>query len=207
VCITRDDEQTASNSHQHIIAFDLGFYECARLLWMCELANLLSAKKQKWTTMYAIFVSPRVFLGTPCWVWVMWWPPAWECATFTHLNYQGFPFVLCVYPCAWIWMSSPYRLLTWLVSCLSEGLYGSVVVTGGNTLIQGFTDRLNRELSQKTPPVSSALHVIKGVLPRHHKEPPYRGTSIAYYTLTLVCLDMLSISTGLSAENEAEAHC
>uniref|UniRef100_A0A8C7XKF8 Actin-like protein 6A n=1 Tax=Oryzias sinensis TaxID=183150 RepID=A0A8C7XKF8_9TELE len=33
-----------------------------------------------------------------------------------------------------------------------NGLYGSVVVTGGNTLIQGFTDRLNRELSQKTPP-------------------------------------------------------
>ncbi|KAI5109356.1 actin-like protein 6A, partial [Silurus meridionalis] len=27
-----------------------------------------------------------------------------------------------------------------------------VIVTGGNTLIQGFTDRLNRELSQKTPP-------------------------------------------------------
>lgn len=37
---------------------------------------------------------------------------------------------------------------------LCQGLYGSVVVTGGNTLIQGFTDRLNRELSQKTPPVS-----------------------------------------------------
>lgn len=36
---------------------------------------------------------------------------------------------------------------------MCQGLYGSVVVTGGNTLIQGFTDRLNRELSQKTPPV------------------------------------------------------
>uniref|UniRef100_A0A672M8Y4 Actin-like protein 6A n=1 Tax=Sinocyclocheilus grahami TaxID=75366 RepID=A0A672M8Y4_SINGR len=35
---------------------------------------------------------------------------------------------------------------------IRPGLYGSVVVTGGNTLIQGFTDRLNRELSQKTPP-------------------------------------------------------
>uniref|UniRef100_A0A3Q3JYD2 Actin-like protein 6A n=1 Tax=Monopterus albus TaxID=43700 RepID=A0A3Q3JYD2_MONAL len=35
---------------------------------------------------------------------------------------------------------------------IMSGLYGSVVVTGGNTLIQGFTDRLNRELSQKTPP-------------------------------------------------------
>ncbi|XP_041913839.1 actin-like protein 6A isoform X1 [Alosa sapidissima] len=35
---------------------------------------------------------------------------------------------------------------------IRPGLYGSVVVTGGNTLIQGFTDRLTRELSQKTPP-------------------------------------------------------
>uniref|UniRef100_A0A8C2CY69 Actin-like protein 6A n=1 Tax=Cyprinus carpio TaxID=7962 RepID=A0A8C2CY69_CYPCA len=35
---------------------------------------------------------------------------------------------------------------------IRPGLYGSVVVTGGNTLIQGFTDRLHRELSQKTPP-------------------------------------------------------
>lgn len=40
------------------------------------------------------------------------------------------------------------------VMFVCQGLYGSVVVTGGNTLIQGFTDRLNRELSQKTPPVS-----------------------------------------------------
>ncbi|XP_070086885.1 actin-like protein 6B isoform X4 [Equus przewalskii] len=35
---------------------------------------------------------------------------------------------------------------------IRPGLYGSVIVTGGNTLLQGFTDRLNRELSQKTPP-------------------------------------------------------
>uniref|UniRef100_A0A8C7M104 Actin like 6A n=1 Tax=Oncorhynchus mykiss TaxID=8022 RepID=A0A8C7M104_ONCMY len=40
---------------------------------------------------------------------------------------------------------------------IRPGLYGSVVVTGGNTLISGFTDRLTRELSQKTPPVSEAL--------------------------------------------------
>uniref|UniRef100_A0A8C4QCP4 Actin-like 6A n=1 Tax=Eptatretus burgeri TaxID=7764 RepID=A0A8C4QCP4_EPTBU len=33
-----------------------------------------------------------------------------------------------------------------------KGLYGSVIATGGNTLLQGFTDRLNRDLSQKTPP-------------------------------------------------------
>ncbi|XP_074387658.1 actin-like protein 6B isoform X1 [Zonotrichia albicollis] len=35
---------------------------------------------------------------------------------------------------------------------IRPGLYGSVIVTGGNTLLQGFTDRLNRELAQKTPP-------------------------------------------------------
>lgn len=40
-----------------------------------------------------------------------------------------------------------------LTPSLPQGLYGSVIVTGGNTLLQGFTDRLNRELSQKTPPV------------------------------------------------------
>lgn len=36
---------------------------------------------------------------------------------------------------------------------IRPGLYGSVIVAGGNTLIQSFTDRLNRELSQKTPQV------------------------------------------------------
>ena len=34
---------------------------------------------------------------------------------------------------------------------LRPALYGSVVLTGGNTLIQGFTERLNRDLSNKTP--------------------------------------------------------
>jgi actin-related protein len=34
---------------------------------------------------------------------------------------------------------------------LRPALYGSVIVTGGNTLIQGFTERLNRDLSIKTP--------------------------------------------------------
>ena len=34
---------------------------------------------------------------------------------------------------------------------IRPALYGSVVVTGGNTLIQGFTDRLTRDLSAKTP--------------------------------------------------------
>ena len=37
---------------------------------------------------------------------------------------------------------------------LPQGLFGSVIVTGGNTLLQGFIERLNRELLSKTPPVS-----------------------------------------------------
>uniref|UniRef100_A0A8C7JN74 Actin-like 6A n=1 Tax=Oncorhynchus kisutch TaxID=8019 RepID=A0A8C7JN74_ONCKI len=40
---------------------------------------------------------------------------------------------------------------------IRPGLYGSVVVTGGNTLISGFTDRLTRELSQKTPPHATEI--------------------------------------------------
>lgn len=42
------------------------------------------------------------------------------------------------------------------VKCLInyfQSLYGSVIVTGGNSLIQGFTERLNRDLSAKTPQV------------------------------------------------------
>ena len=38
-------------------------------------------------------------------------------------------------------------------SCL-QGLYSSVIVVGGNTLLNGFVDRLNRELLSKTPSVS-----------------------------------------------------
>lgn len=36
-------------------------------------------------------------------------------------------------------------------------LYGNLIITGGNTLIQGFNDRLYKELSSKTPPVSSNI--------------------------------------------------
>lgn len=34
-----------------------------------------------------------------------------------------------------------------------QTLYGSVVITGGNSNLQGFTERLNRDLAAKTPPV------------------------------------------------------
>ena len=33
-------------------------------------------------------------------------------------------------------------------------LYGNLIITGGNTLIQGFNDRLYKDLSAKTPPVT-----------------------------------------------------
>lgn len=36
-----------------------------------------------------------------------------------------------------------------------KAMYGSVVVTGGNSNLQGFTERLNRDLAAKTPPVCS----------------------------------------------------
>ncbi|RWS15596.1 Actin-like protein 6A [Dinothrombium tinctorium] len=42
---------------------------------------------------------------------------------------------------------------------IRPSLYGSVIVTGGNTLISGFTDRLNRDLSTKTPP-SMRLKIV-----------------------------------------------
>lgn len=62
----------------------------------------------------------------------------------------------------------------------SQGLYGSVIVTGGNTLIQGFTDRLNRELSQKTPPVCSTawicvVHEKKSAVNFHLKDVCYKA--------------------------------
>ncbi|NP_001412719.1 actin-like protein 6B isoform 2 [Mus musculus] len=59
----------------------------------------------------------------------------------------------------------------------SQGLYGSVIVTGGNTLLQGFTDRLNRELSQKTPP-SMRLKLIASNSTMERKFSPWIGGSI-----------------------------
>ncbi|KAJ8981489.1 hypothetical protein NQ317_007015 [Molorchus minor] len=42
---------------------------------------------------------------------------------------------------------------------LRPAMYGSVVVTGGNSCLQGFTERLNRDLAAKTPP-SMRLKII-----------------------------------------------
>ncbi|KAK1803379.1 hypothetical protein P4O66_020718 [Electrophorus voltai] len=46
---------------------------------------------------------------------------------------------------------------------IRPGLYGSVIVTGGNTLLQGFTERLNRELSQKAPPDNAPCHTARPI--------------------------------------------
>ncbi|PBC34385.1 ActinA [Apis cerana cerana] len=40
---------------------------------------------------------------------------------------------------------------------IRPSLYGSVVVTGGNSCLQGFSERLNRDLASKTPPVMRCL--------------------------------------------------
>ncbi|TGZ32993.1 Actin-like protein 6A, partial [Temnothorax longispinosus] len=42
---------------------------------------------------------------------------------------------------------------------IRPSLYGSVVVTGGNSCLQGFSERLNRDLGSKTPP-SMRLKII-----------------------------------------------
>uniref|UniRef100_A0A8B9J8H1 Actin-like 6B n=1 Tax=Astyanax mexicanus TaxID=7994 RepID=A0A8B9J8H1_ASTMX len=60
---------------------------------------------------------------------------------------------------------------------IRPGLYGSVIVTGGNTLLQGFTERLNRELSQKAPP-SMRLKLIASNSSIERRFSPWIGGSI-----------------------------
>ena len=54
--------------------------------------------------------------------------------------------------------NAPLVMPSSAVFFLPQGLFGNVIVTGGNTLLQGFIERLNRELLTKTPPVSSVLN-------------------------------------------------
>ncbi|XP_015789795.1 actin-like protein 6B [Tetranychus urticae] len=60
---------------------------------------------------------------------------------------------------------------------IKPALYGSVIVTGGNTLIQGFTDRLNRDLSTKTPP-SMRLKLLSPVGTAERRYAAWIGGSI-----------------------------
>ncbi|XP_065844421.1 actin-like protein 6A [Oscarella lobularis] len=43
---------------------------------------------------------------------------------------------------------------------IRPGIYGGVILTGGNTLLNGFTDRLTRELTMRTPPTIKAMKVV-----------------------------------------------
>ena len=56
-------------------------------------------------------------------------------------------------------------------------LYGGVIVTGGNSLIQGFTDRLNRDLAAKTPP-SMRLKIVAGAAAAERRFASWIGGSI-----------------------------
>ncbi|XP_025832342.1 actin-like protein 6B isoform X2 [Agrilus planipennis] len=48
---------------------------------------------------------------------------------------------------------------------IRPAMYGNVVVTGGNSNLQGFTERLNRDLAAKTPPIWMYLcrDPVKGI--------------------------------------------
>lgn len=43
---------------------------------------------------------------------------------------------------------------------IRPSLYGSVIVTGGNSLLTGFTERLSRDLGAKTPPVGCDIKCV-----------------------------------------------
>lgn len=57
------------------------------------------------------------------------------------------------------------------------GLYNNVVVVGGNSLLTGFTERLNRDLSAKTPP-SMKLKLISSPIPSERRFSSWIGGSI-----------------------------
>uniref|UniRef100_H2ZH18 Actin-like protein 6B n=1 Tax=Ciona savignyi TaxID=51511 RepID=H2ZH18_CIOSA len=60
---------------------------------------------------------------------------------------------------------------------IRPGLYSSVIVTGGNTLLQGFTERLSNELASKTPP-SMKLKINACTSSLERKFSPWIGGSI-----------------------------
>lgn len=60
---------------------------------------------------------------------------------------------------------------------IRPSLYNSVIVVGGNSLMQGFTDRLNRDLSAKTPP-SMRLKIISATGSAERRFSSWIGGSI-----------------------------
>jgi len=79
---------------------------------------------------------------------------------------------MSAHPHASTMLSAAHVVTTSVGMCdidLRPSLYGSVVVTGGNTLIQGFTDRLSRDLSVKTPSqMRFKLIAVNGNQERRH---------------------------------------
>ena len=51
------------------------------------------------------------------------------------------------------------------MTCKLQSLFWSVIVSGGNSLIQGFTERLSRDLSMKTPPNMKLKLVVPPTVP------------------------------------------
>lgn len=60
---------------------------------------------------------------------------------------------------------------------IRPSLYSSVIVVGGNTLLQGFTDRLNRDLGTKTPP-SMRLKIVSATGSAERRFSSWIGGSI-----------------------------
>ncbi|ELU05751.1 hypothetical protein CAPTEDRAFT_156089 [Capitella teleta] len=60
---------------------------------------------------------------------------------------------------------------------IRPGLYNSVIVVGGNSLLNGFTDRLSRDLSTKTP-ASMKLKVISSSVSSERRFSSWIGGSI-----------------------------
>ncbi|KAK3103473.1 hypothetical protein FSP39_019490 [Pinctada imbricata] len=60
---------------------------------------------------------------------------------------------------------------------IRPGLYSSVIVVGGNSLINGFTERVNRDLSAKTPP-SMRLKILSATGSAERRFSSWIGGSI-----------------------------
>lgn len=60
---------------------------------------------------------------------------------------------------------------------IRPSLYNSVIVVGGNTLLNGFTDRLNRDLSTKIPP-NMKLKIISSTVSAERRFSSWIGGSI-----------------------------
>ena len=66
------------------------------------------------------------------------------------LKYMGKYYILDRTRCLMSYLS-----LQCLTCVRAQSLYNGVIVVGGNSLLNGFTDRLNRDLGTKIPPVSN----------------------------------------------------